>query len=123
MQYDIKAAADELMLSVNDLKEIYDLYFIDSAEMVRKCEEALKGKDHEAAAKSMHALKGASSNLRIEKLTGLAREAEEAIKNGRTEKGSDYLRDIRRELNLLEIHIGTFYKQGCSQSSANEQRK
>ena len=46
INYDVVAVADELMLTTEELEEIFNLYFEDSARIVTTCQAAMGSRDY-----------------------------------------------------------------------------
>ena len=72
MKYDVVATADELMLTTDELKDIFMLYFDEAAQFIASCYTANSEHDYITMAKKIHALKGASMNLRMHDITAMA---------------------------------------------------
>ena len=73
----IEKASVELMLEPEELHEILQAYFEDAPLMLAQGRRAVDRQDWQELAKSMHALKGASFNLRLDSMGELASRAEQ----------------------------------------------
>lgn len=76
MAYLIEKASTELMLEPEELKEILQAFFEDAPSLIAAGRQAIAVADWSKLARSMHSLKGAAFNLRMEKIGTLAARAE-----------------------------------------------
>lgn len=107
--YDVEAVADELMLTTEELKEIFGIYFEDTAILVAACQTAMGRADYNGVSKAMHALKGASLNLRMHNMGKLAADLESLAKREAETELPPYLLGIQDEINAIKANITAFY--------------
>jgi HPt (histidine-containing phosphotransfer) domain-containing protein len=108
MSFLIQRACAELMLDPAELKEILQAYFEDAPQMLAQGQQAADSQDWVRLAKSMHALKGASYNLRLERLGELANMAEQG-KSLPTAKLREVLQAIQMEMQRAETEIADYF--------------
>ena len=77
MSYSFEQVAAELMLEPEELQEILQAYFEDAPVLLAKGRMATDRGDWTGLAKSMHSLKGACFNLRLDHLGEMAAQAED----------------------------------------------
>ena len=111
MQYDIEVAAEELMLTLDDLKEIFDIYFIDAIELIASCYTANSVCDYSTVAKKVHALKGSSMNLRMHEIAEMVIELQSLANKKDSADIALYLPKIEDTLILLKEEISVFYNR------------
>jgi len=111
MKYDVEVAADELMLTTEELKEIFEYYFDDAVECVASCYTANSKRDYITVAKKIHALKGASMNLRMDEIIGMAIELESLANQEEKAEITQYLPKIGDKLEILKDEIYAFYNR------------
>ena len=110
LKYNIAETADELMLTVEEIREIYDAFFEDADEIIRFSREALTSGDCSSLAKRMHALKGMTLNLRMTELADLATLIELSAKDGTGAK-EDQLEHLILLNTDLRKQVDLFYKK------------
>lgn len=107
--YDLKRAAAELFLEPADLQEIYEDFFSEAGGLLAAANTQLAKGDFENLRRTLHALKGMAANLRMERLSMLARQAgEEALRQDNTLL-EGLLGEIPREIDELREQINNFY--------------
>lgn len=109
-KYDMEAAAEGVMLTIDELKEIYDIYFEDAVEQMQAAYVAVEQQDYIALGKVMHALKGSSSNLRMDTIAVLTSRMEEFAKTGRGAEVASYLPGIAEEIEGIKKQVYAFYE-------------
>jgi len=109
MKYDVDVAADELMLTAEELKEVFECYFDDAVELMASCYTANREADYTLMAKKVHALKGASMSLRMHDIAAMVIELESLAHKEEGEKISRYLPEIENALDILKKEIDAFY--------------
>ncbi|WP_304542775.1 ATP-binding protein [Sulfurimonas microaerophilic] len=77
---DAKALTKELMLSIDELTMLVDLFVTKMQQVLPELQEAIEKKDYYKIAKKAHNIKGSSGNFRIEFLQKTASEMEEMAK-------------------------------------------
>lgn len=82
MPYNIREAAQSLMVEEEELLEILDIYFMETRDSLAECESALKTGNCDALTRLFHAMKGSASNFRMNDLSRLAEEMESGAKSG-----------------------------------------
>lgn len=110
MTFDVQAAADELLLTPEDLQSIFQLYFEDAHELLQAAQAAVRIADYPALAKAMHALKGSSVNLRFADTAQLAATLETAAKQGVPAAPTEVLAEIERLLVHNQQTVDNFYQ-------------
>ncbi|MFZ5643628.1 MAG: Hpt domain-containing protein [Bacillota bacterium] len=103
MAYNIKEAAQSLLVEEEELLEILDVFILETSKSLEHCEAALKSKDYEALKKIFHTLKGTSSNFRAVTLSDIAAAMEKTITS--EEDGShlpDLLAKFRKEFEAMQ---------------------
>ena len=109
INYDVEAIADELLLTTEELKEVFSFYFEDAERLVTDCQAAIARTDYNEIGKVMHALKGASLNLRMQSLGKLAADVEGLAKQKAETALPAYLPKIKSEIAVIKAQISTFY--------------
>ena len=108
MSFLIEKASSELMLEPDELKEILQAYFEDAPQMLEQGRLAVGRQDWSSLAKNMHSLKGASYNLRLDRLGELASLAEQG--NTLTiAKLNEVLQAIELEMRNTEAEIAAYF--------------
>ncbi len=108
-EYNIITVAEELMFTTDEYKEIVDIYFEEMDILLASCQSALESMDYVTVGQVMHAIKGASSNLRINKITEFAAESEKIVKQGGGAEVAPYLAKLTAELALFKEYIEKFF--------------
>jgi len=109
IDYDVEAIADELMLTTEELKEIFSVYFEDASILLIACQAAIGRGDFDGVSKTMHTLKGSSLNLRMHNMSTLAADLEDFGKKAEETEFSPYLLKIQSEVDATKAHITAFY--------------
>jgi len=109
MKYDVQAAADDLMLTTDELKEIFKCYFDETVEIIANAYTANLDCDYITVAKEMHALKGSSMNFRMHEMGVMAIELGNLAEKEEGIEISLYLSKIENELEILKKEIYAFY--------------
>jgi HPt (histidine-containing phosphotransfer) domain-containing protein len=109
--YDVNRVAQELGLEPEDLKDVYDIYFEETAEALEKCEHALQAKEEEELGKLFHGLKGAANNLRLEAMGNMAKSGEERSKERAFAQIVDLLTGLRQEMAVMRQQVEAFYNR------------
>lgn len=109
MSYSVEKAATDLMLDPDELKEILEAFFEDAPGMVERGRRAMESQDWENLARSMHSLKGAAFNMRMDVLGELAEMAEKAGQFPRLRQ-QELLQEIETELKQLAQDVRAYYK-------------
>lgn len=108
MSFLLEKATAELMLEPDELKEILQAYFEDAPQMLEQGRLAVGRQDWSSLAKNMHSLKGASYNLRLDRLGELASLAEQG--NALTiAKLNEVLQAIELEMRNTEAEIAAYF--------------
>ena len=107
--YDVAAVADDLLLTPEELKEVFSLYFKDTELIVNNCKNAMARADYNEVGKNMHALKGASLNLRMQQLGKLTAELEILSKKQVGPELPGYLAEIQSEMIAVKAQVSLFY--------------
>ena len=116
MKYDIEIAANELMLTAEELKEIFQFYFEDAVELMASCYIANKEKNYIIMSKKIHALKGSSMSLRMDELAVMIIELESLANKEKGEEIARYLPKIEKALDKLKKEIDAFYNDTTDRS-------
>ena len=112
MAYSIDNAASELMLEPEEMKEILEAFFEDAPTLLEQGKQALDDGDWQRLSRTMHALKGASLNMRMDALGASAARAEHAEQLPlSTLQG--IIRDIERELHQTERVFHEYFASGA----------
>jgi HPt (histidine-containing phosphotransfer) domain-containing protein len=111
MSYSIDIAADELMLEPEELEEILTAFFEDAPILLEQGWRSFHAGEWRQLSRSMHSLKGAAFNMRMDKLGELAASAE---KGGPLT--SQTLQDIQTELIQMERVFREYYNKGSAAS-------
>ena len=115
-EYNVIAVAEELMFTTSEYKEIVDIYFEEMDGLLESCESAMQSMDYITVGQVMHAIKGASSNLRIYKITEFATEAEKIVKQGGGAEVAPYLPKLAAELNVFKEYVEKFFAENAASS-------
>ncbi|WP_027363895.1 Hpt domain-containing protein [Desulfotruncus alcoholivorax] len=109
MVYKVPDAAADIMVDPEDLKEVYEIYFDESRKNLSACCAALAKGDWKGVAKLAHAVKGASSNLRIHSIRYLAELLELHAKSGKTEAISVLLLALCKEFDTVRTEVQRYF--------------
>lgn len=107
--YDINMIAEELMFTIEEYKEIAEIYFEEMDSLLAECQSAIQSEDYIAAGKIMHGIKGASANLRMDDIAGLAGEGEKIVKQGGGVEVVPYLPKLQEEIALIKECVEQFF--------------
>lgn len=111
MAYSIDIAASELMLEPEEMKEILAAFFEDAPGLFEQGKQALQDKDWQRLSRAMHALKGASLNMRMDALGALAAQAEHGEQLPlSTLQG--IIQDIEREMHQTQQIWRNYFASG-----------
>jgi len=104
--YSIDHVAAEMMLETEELKEILIAFFEDAPKLIEKGIQAAQTGDRLQLSRSMHSLKGAALNMRMDKLGELANRAE-------TGGGVSLqtLQEIQAEYERMEIVFHEYFSR------------
>lgn len=111
VEYDVEEIASELMLTTSELREVFDLYFEDAATLLPDCQQVMDNQDYKSLRQIMHGFKGASANLRMDKLTDLAADLEIQAAAEREEGISLSLERVQEEINAIKEYLDAFYAE------------
>ena len=111
MTYSIDNAASELMLEPEEMKEILAAFFEDAPSLFEQGSQALQDRDWQRLSRAMHALKGASLNMRMDTLGSLASRAEQAEQLPLPTLQAIF-QDIERELHRTEQIFHEYFASG-----------
>ena len=109
MQYDVEVVAEELMLTADDLKEIFEYYFEDAVELIASCYKANSELDYITLTKKIHALKGSSMNLRMHEIAVMVIKLQSSANKEDGAEITLHLSKIENKLVLLKEEICVFY--------------
>lgn len=109
VKYNVEVVAEELMLTISELRGVLDLYFDEAAELSAACDIAVGKQDYSAVAQIMHGLKGSSLNLRMEKIAKIAAEVENFAKAGGGPEMVPTLTRIQAEISVIKGQVYAFY--------------
>ena len=109
IEYDIEAVASELLFTTDELREIYEIYFDEAIHFLPDSHAALEQQDYVKFAQIMHGFKGASSNLRMTKLTDLAESLEKQAKAGGGAEMALALPGLQEEIDIVKKYVDDFY--------------
>lgn len=109
MNYDVKAAAEELMLTPDEMKEVYELYFDEAEELLTACQAAMEEKNDTKLAKALHALKGSSNNLRMNEIGQIALAMEKQAVAGEAAQAMQQLPELRDKIDAMKDFVHAFY--------------
>ena len=111
LEYNIEDVATELMFTPGELREIYEIYFDEASHLLPDCHQVLACQDYVKFAQIMHGFKGASSNLRMKKVAGMAEELEKKAKMGGGAEAALKLPCIQEEIDALKEYVDSFYAE------------
>lgn len=109
IKYNIEDVASELMFTSVELREIFEIYFEEATQLLPDCQAALANQDYVKFSQIMHGFKGASSNLRMQKITSMAEPLEQKAKMGGSAEITLELLSIQEEINALKEYVDAFY--------------
>lgn len=110
IKYDVKATADELMLNVEELKEVFDLYFDEATNILSVCKTSANQQEYAEMAKALHSLKGSSNNLRLTEIAELAASLENLIVTGDQTQIKQRLDSLFAKITMMKEHISDYYR-------------
>lgn len=108
MTYSVQLLAEELSLGPEDLRDIFSAFFEDAEPLLIESAAALQAGDKQLFSRKMHAIKGASLNLRMDDLGNMAATAEKNSELSLPEL-ENMLQAIRIELAKMEGQVNAFY--------------
>ena len=95
------------------LSELIDIFRTESPRMLGEIRKHVDARDEKLLQRSAHALKGAAGNLGAKKASSAALALEMLAKQGDLGSATDRLRDLEREMSLLESELSK-HVQGVS---------
>ena len=110
MDYNINEVANDLMVEPDDLREVYEAYFIESAEIISEIKTALEDNDSIKLKKMFHSLKGSSANLRMDVVADLARNMEQSAGKNNLDTIRLQMSRVENEISELQQGIRNFYR-------------
>ena len=105
MNYRLEEVADELMLEVEDLKEILEVYFEEAEEILLECETAWEASDIVSLSKLFHTFKGSAANFRMHDLSDLAVLLEKAAKEANLTEVKSLLMNLRKKYDQIKEYV------------------
>lgn len=109
IEYNVTAAAEELMLDTSDLQEVYELFFDEAKDLLAVCRQAVREQNYMSLGKPLHNLKGIASNLRMQEITALAVKLEELGATGKGEQIESYLLELQNKIDDMQEYVHNFY--------------
>lgn len=110
IEYDIEDVASELMFTAGELREIFEIYFDEAIHLLPDCHEVLARQDYMKFSQIMHGFKGASSNLRMQKIATMAATLEQKAKTGGDAEMALELPHLQAEIDALKEYVDDFYE-------------
>lgn len=110
MDYQVRLVADELLVSPEDLKEVYDSFFPETMDILAECESALQAANANLLRQRFHALKGSTANLRMNNMSALAKSLEIFALAADMDAIARELPSFRQRFELIKEQVETFYK-------------
>ena len=108
MSYSFEQVAAELMLEQEELQEILQAYFEDAPVLLANGRIAADKENWAGLAKSMHSLKGACFNLRLNHLGEMAAQAEDG-KGLSQAKLQELFRAMELAMQLMETEAQNYF--------------
>ena len=105
MNYRLEEVADELMIELEDLKEVLEVYFEEADGILSECETALEASDVDSLNKLLHTFKGSAANFRMSNLSALALSLEKAAKAADLSVVKTYLPNLRKEFDQMQNYV------------------
>ena len=105
MDYRLEEVADELMLEVEDLKEILEVYFEEAEEILMECETAWEASDIVSLSKLFHTFKGSAANFRLHDLSDLAVLLEKAAKEADLAELKSLIMSTRKKFDQIKEYV------------------
>ncbi len=102
MSYDFDKIAEELTVERGDLLNVLGIFFEEAETLITEAEAAYAKVDWAILAEKLHALKGSSANLRLEKLNSLTVKLEEGAKTKKTRVIDNLLPMLKTEIANLK---------------------
>ena len=102
MGYDFDQIAAELTVERGDLLSVLSIFFTEAEELIQQAETAYGQGDWPLLALKLHAIKGSSANLRLEKLNSLTVKLEDGAKNKKTRVIDNLLPMLKKEIANLK---------------------
>jgi HPt (histidine-containing phosphotransfer) domain-containing protein len=102
MSYDFDKIAAELTVERGDLLSVLGIFFDEAETLIAQAEAAYANSDWTVLAEKLHALKGSSANLRLEKLNSLTVKLEDGAKTKKTRVVDNLLPMLKTEIANLK---------------------
>ncbi len=102
MNYDFDKIAAELTVDRCDLLDVLGIFFSEAEGLIGEAEAAYGKGDWALLAQKLHAIKGSSANLRLEKLNSLAIKLEDGAKTKKTRVIDNLLPMLKTEIAELK---------------------
>ena len=96
---DFKKIAEKLGLDIKDIKELFDLYMQTTSADLESLKAAIEAGDAELIHKKAHSIKGASGNLYLDELYGLAREIDDRARANSLDGLADMVQILQNKYN------------------------
>ena len=109
MTYSVTRTASELMLEPQDLKAVFEVFFLSTSAKITESRTFLHSGDLKALSRSMHALKGLALSLHMISIGELAAIAERADSLS-PEALLEILDQLEKELKVIQKEVQAFYK-------------
>ncbi len=91
--------AEKLGLDIEDIKELFELYMQTTSADLESLKVAIEAGDAELIHKKAHSIKGASGNLYLDELYGLAKEIDDLANANSLDGLADMLRTLQYKYN------------------------
>lgn len=109
--YDIDAISNELGIDMEDMVEIFKVYFIEIRELISKLKYLSEKKDWAKLKKTNHNIKGISSNLKIHDIYNTALNLDTFIVAGSTDEIYSCIEKLEKMAEHSQLEIKDFFKK------------
>lgn len=109
--YDINAISHELGIDMEDMVEIFKVYFIEIRELISELKDLFEKNDWDKLQKTNHNIKGISSNLKIHDIYNTALKLDSIISSGKADKILSCIINLEKMAEYSQLEISDFFKK------------
>lgn len=109
--YDINAISHELGIDMEDMVEIFKVYFIEIRELISELKDLFEKNDWDKLQKTNHNIKGISSNLKIHDIYNTALKLDAIISSGKADKILSCIINLEKMAEYSQLEISDFFKK------------
>lgn len=110
MHYSIEEAAEGLMLSPEDLWDVFEAFFEEAQESLVECEQAISKVDSSALKRLFHDIKGSASNLLMNDIAKITKSLEDEAEKGDIQKIQKGYPALVNALEIRKERVRQYYE-------------